>query len=254
MNRKNAGRILIAVMAFYIFTALLAVGVFDRAGTVYGMSRKGEEEEASKEQKKEDTEEDTKEADLPYMIQVERSDFDREVEEKTATDTFTGWTYDEIGASYPETDWSGLYDTLEETDQMVSDLYGTIDDDSDLPETNDDALEEPVREYYSFVTNNVTSHLNMRSEPGMEAKVIYRLPPRSSGVILELGDEWSKVLADGYTGYCSNEYMTMKEMTKEEYEAALSAGASGDSAASETQSISEETENGSEPAETGTAE
>ena len=86
-----------------------------------------------------------------------------------------------------------------------------------LPEEPSEPEPEP-EPLYSFVTNNVETHLNMRDGPDLSDTIIHKLNPGSKGVVLELGDGWSHVTADGYTGYCSNEYLTMKEVTQEEYD------------------------------------
>ncbi|MCR5773938.1 MAG: SH3 domain-containing protein [Lachnospiraceae bacterium] len=79
---------------------------------------------------------------------------------------------------------------------------------------------EPAEEehYYSFTSNNTTSRLRMRSEPGETAGILYELEPGSKGYVVELGDEWSKVSYNGHTGYCANEFLSMTEISKEEYD------------------------------------
>ena len=52
---------------------------------------------------------------------------------------------------------------------------------------------------------------------GEDAKIIYELKPGSTGYVIELGDDWSKVAAYGHEGYCANEFLTMTEITEEEY-------------------------------------
>ena len=80
-----------------------------------------------------------------------------------------------------------------------------------------DEEEEEVKHYYSFTAINTTTILHMREEPDINSKSIYKLKPGTSGYVLELGDDWSLVTADTHVGYCSNEYLNMKEIPEDEY-------------------------------------
>ncbi len=94
-----------------------------------------------------------------------------------------------------------------------------------LPEPEDTVSEDSVSEneaeeehYYSFKSNNTDTRLRMRAEPDEKAKVVYELKPGTTGYVIELGDEWSNVCAYGNKGYCANEFLTMTEISKEEYD------------------------------------
>lgn len=75
--------------------------------------------------------------------------------------------------------------------------------------------EEPA--YYSFVTLNIRSVLHVRIRPGMDADIIWRLSPGSTGYVLEPGEEWSLIKTPDVTGYVSNQYLQFTEIPKEEY-------------------------------------
>ncbi len=77
---------------------------------------------------------------------------------------------------------------------------------------------EPENEtkYYSFTSINSTTILHMREEPDLKAKSIYQLKPGTKGYVMELGDDWSRVYAKGEVGYCSNEFLSLTEISKED--------------------------------------
>ncbi len=81
------------------------------------------------------------------------------------------------------------------------------------------AESEDGREYYSFTAITGDSrNLNMRKDPNIISKVVYTIPRGETGYILEAGDDWSRVYYDGVEGYCSNEYLNLKEISREEFE------------------------------------
>ncbi len=90
---------------------------------------------------------------------------------------------------------------------------------------------EPAEEapkYYSFITVNHDTILNMRIAPDIDSKSIDRLDPGTKGYVLEIGDEWSYVGCDGRTGYCSNEYLSLTEIQKEDIPEAYFEAAPGE--------------------------
>ncbi len=244
MNNKHSKGILTAIMAFYILTSVMAVGVFGRAGTVYGMnwdSSPSKEKDGDKDAdlgKNGGEEQDASGEEAPKIV-VEDGVYG--IDEETVREV------NSYGKDYGSMDWSDLYDAIDETDEMVSDFYelkedlgfneedaeavseadaGVLDEtdagdasgskaDSDLADSNADKEDE---KYYTFVSNNTSTTLNMRKEPDIDSTVVYRIDPGSKGLIIELMDEWSKVEINGNTGYCANEFLTMKEVTKEDYE------------------------------------
>ena len=100
-------------------------------------------------------------------------------------------------------------------------------------EPSEEAVEEPSEEvvpeepadgekYYSCTAiTSKASRLNMRRQPTIKEKIVGTIPPGETGYVLETGDEWTKVCYKGHEGYCSNEYLNLQEITKEEYEEGL---------------------------------
>ncbi|MDE5590602.1 MAG: SH3 domain-containing protein [Acetatifactor sp.] len=94
-----------------------------------------------------------------------------------------------------------------------------------LPEVSDAVSEtdpvettpEPV--YYAFTTLNNVISLNVRQEPSLDAPIIARFSPGTTGYVLEQGSAWSLVRSGDITGYVSNEYLNFREIPKEEYPA-----------------------------------
>ncbi len=89
-------------------------------------------------------------------------------------------------------------------------------------EESEPYVEEPVqveeaKHYYEFTAINSTTILHMREEPDINSRSIYKLKPGTTGYVLELGDDWSLVTAEEHVGYCSNEYLNMREIPEEEY-------------------------------------
>ena len=76
---------------------------------------------------------------------------------------------------------------------------------------------EPEKHYYEFTAINAHTILHMREEPDIKSKSIYKLKPGTKGYVLEVGDDWSYVTAEEHAGYCSNEYLNMREIPEEEY-------------------------------------
>lgn len=88
----------------------------------------------------------------------------------------------------------------------------------------EDTEETPdVPRFYSFITTNTDTILHVRKEPDINAKVIDRLKPGTEGYIVERYDDWSYVYvpSKNRTGYCSNEYLELHEITEEEYSEAV---------------------------------
>ena len=96
---------------------------------------------------------------------------------------------------------------------------------STLPEASDAASEADLKEttsesepvYYAFTTLNRESFLHVRQEPGLDAPIIARFSPGTTGYVLEKGAAWSLVRSGDITGYVFNEYLDFQEIPKEEY-------------------------------------
>lgn len=95
------------------------------------------------------------------------------------------------------------------------------------PEASDDVSEaapveatqepEPEPVYYAFTTLNIYTSLHVRQEPDLEAQIIARFSPGTTGYVLEQGSTWSLVQSGDITGYVFNKYLDFQEIPKEEY-------------------------------------
>lgn len=195
MDRRGEKRILIIITVFYILVALLAVCILNLSGSIF--AKRGE-------------------VDLKgHFLSIWNRPDDDAVEMAEETD--------------PMDKLQGL-EALDEASEIVSEPAAREmpEEVTEPPAPSESAPEEPVSEtvsepevpeehFYSFKTNNTDTRLRMRREPGEDAKIIYELKPGSTGYVIELGDDWSKVAAYGHEGYCANEFLTMTEITEEEY-------------------------------------
>ena len=81
-------------------------------------------------------------------------------------------------------------------------------------------LAETAKVYKSFKTLNREKILHVRTAPDINSEIIARLSPGTEGLVLEVGDHWSRIRSfDGtITGYCSNEYLTFTDISPEEFQ------------------------------------
>ena len=81
-------------------------------------------------------------------------------------------------------------------------------------------LAETAKVYKSFKTLNREKILHVRVAPDINSEIIARLSPGTEGLVLEVGDHWSRIRSfDGtITGYCSNEYLTFTDISPEEFQ------------------------------------
>ena len=197
MDKQSAKKLLVIVAVFYVATAVLAVCILNLSGSIFAgrgdmdmlgylkNMRGGEDKLVTDEA--ESVEGSVKVEGLEALGSDEKPAVSEDtVYEEAATEPATEEASEETVVTEPASE------PLEE---------------------------EPVeaKHYYSFKTNNTDSILRMREGPGEEYRVIYELKPGSTGYVEELGDEWSKVIASGVEGYCSNEYLTMTEITEDAY-------------------------------------
>ncbi len=88
------------------------------------------------------------------------------------------------------------------------------------PEAEPEA--EPEFKYYTFITTNKDTILHVRVEPDINSKVIAKLKPGTAGIVTEYDDNWCRIATDkgNITGYCSMEFLSLTELSKEEYDKA----------------------------------
>ena len=75
--------------------------------------------------------------------------------------------------------------------------------------------------YYVYEPTTHSKPLLRRESPTQRSKAIAELKPHTRGGVIELGDQWTKVSANGKIGYCFTEYIKITEAAKEEYEELL---------------------------------
>lgn len=77
---------------------------------------------------------------------------------------------------------------------------------------------EPEEEkFYSFVVVTTDSWLNIRENPDTDSKVVGHFGNASTGYVLKKGDEFSLVTNGYKTGYVNNDYLTLTEISAEDY-------------------------------------
>ena len=197
MEKQSAKKLLVIVAVFYVATAVLAVCILNLSGSIFAGRGDMDMLGYLKNMRGGDDKLVTDEAEsVEGSVKVEGLEALGSDEKPAVSEDAV---YEEA-ATEPATE--------EATEETV------------VTEPASEPLEEePVEEehYYSFRTNNTDSILRMREGPGEEYRVIYELKPGSTGYVKELGDEWSKVIASGVEGYCSNEYLTMTEIAEDAY-------------------------------------
>ena len=119
---------------------------------------------------------------------------------------------------------AGKEEPMEEFPSEPAEITEPVTEETEAP--TEPAEDEP--RYYSFITVNHDTILNMRIAPDINSKSIDRLDPGTTGYVLDIGDEWSYVGCDGRTGYCSNEFLSLTEIQKEDIPAEYFDAAPGD--------------------------
>ena len=72
--------------------------------------------------------------------------------------------------------------------------------------------------YYRFTTVTKIQRLHLRAEPSLTAEILSRLDKGTTGYIIAAGTDWSYLITDaGQTGYCFNGYLSLTEISPEEY-------------------------------------
>ncbi len=81
-----------------------------------------------------------------------------------------------------------------------------------------DIVPQTDGKYYIVETTNQKYLLIMREAAAKRSKAVTQLKPQTTGVVIEKEDQWTKIYADGKIGYCYNQYLQFREVTKEEYD------------------------------------
>lgn len=101
--------------------------------------------------------------------------------------------------------------------------FGIIyDDESELlteePTTEEPTTEEPTTEPAPdiFIVNDkVKEYINVRKGPGTDTDIIGKLYVSAGGIVVEEGDQWTKIESGNVTGYVYNKYIFIGEEAEE---------------------------------------
>lgn len=87
----------------------------------------------------------------------------------------------------------------------------------EVVEEEPEVEEEPQgKVFYKFVVTTQVNRLRIRREPNEDAKIMNYFNKGETGYILIKGSNWSYVTDGKKTGYCSNQYMNITEITEDE--------------------------------------
>lgn len=75
--------------------------------------------------------------------------------------------------------------------------------------------EEVVVEESNLVMANVSRYLNVREEPTIESTRLGLIYKDCGGIVLEKGDEWTKIQTGNLVGWCSNEFLLFGDAAEE---------------------------------------
>ncbi len=64
-----------------------------------------------------------------------------------------------------------------------------------------------------YVVSASGSNLNMRAEASMSAQIVTRIPHGTTVTVTASNEDWAAVTWNGYTGYCSKQYLVQAEET-----------------------------------------
>ena len=250
MSRKKLKRVLAAVMVFYVFTAVLALFLLDGKESYFELRGKKDaavEKTAEKdyidiiEADTEDVqhrlgETGTERGDVPAPDAATEGkaapilDLPTEARSETKADPGTKGS-ETVTESTTETVAVPVEPGPEKVTEAVTEKNTREKGTEAVTEKNtrEKGTEDPSGKtvvqmpaagpYYSFVTTNQGTTLRIREEANGKAKTVVALYPESVGCVLEKGEEWSKVLYKGKSGYCYNRFLKLKEIKKDEYQA-----------------------------------
>lgn len=242
MSRKKLKRVLAAVMVFYVFTAVLALFLLDGKESYFELRGKKDaavEKTAEKdyidiiEADTEDVqhrlgETGTERGDVPAPDAATEGkaapilDLPTEARSETKADPGTKGS-ETVTESTTETVAVPVEPGPEKVTEAVTEKNtrekGTEEKTSEDPSGKTVVQMPAAGPYYSFVTTNQGTTLRIREEANGKAKTVVALYPGSVGCVLEKGEEWSKVLYKGKSGYCYNRFLNLKEIKKDEYQA-----------------------------------
>ncbi len=182
MRNKFEKKILILVAVFYIFVSLMAVGILEITGVIGQRSSS--------------------------ILSAFNSLVDRRTD---ALETIHSELEGKGGKNYP----AGMVpEEAEASSEAPSEEEPSLED---ITEETEEAVQDDGVKYYAFTANNSAGRLNIRKEPSVRAKIVYRIHPGDMGYVLNIGDEWTEVSVDEKHGYCANEYLAIREIDAKDF-------------------------------------
>ena len=226
MSRKRIRVIIVTVALFYLVIVVLAIFLLKDDHSVLAKQTMADILFGNKEQGKAQNTEQITES--PEAI------LERWTEKKTepvpgteaATEPITEKVTEPVTevVTEPVTEVVTEPVTEEATEPVTEEVTEPVTEEVTEPVTEKASEEIPViypetgEKYYVFETQNKKQLLLMRASGSKSAKAIGECKPHTRGVVLELGESWTKVYTNNREGYCFTEYIEITEVTREEYE------------------------------------
>lgn len=219
------------VCAFYVIVAVLSIIMLkDEKGAILADRTQSELQSGVKSGTEEGkitevtaetevwTEEATEKATdiiLDAPTEIEKEDVTEEITEApTETVTVTEALTEEVTAVITEQVTEITEEVTEEkTEEITEEVSEEITEDDELPPV----IPRTDGKYYVFETLNEDQKLLMREYGDGSARTVGDLNPHSTGVIIERGDEWSGIFANGRSGYSITSALQIREVSEEEY-------------------------------------
>ena len=232
MSRKKIKAVIIAVSVFYVIVAGLALLLLDDDKSVLANSTMAELLFG------EDSGEKHAEVSTGSSEEDPNAILERWTEAKPVTEAVTEvWTEEEtelVTEAPTETPTEGPVWTITEavTEQKTEKPTETLTEEPTetmTEEVTEEPAEDPAAElpefgpqadgkYYIFESINKDQLLLIRESGTKNSQAIGQLKPHSKGVVVEPGETWTRIYAKGTLGYCINEALEIREVTKEEFE------------------------------------
>ncbi len=183
-NKNYTKQILIIVMAVYIVLGAVTAFIFAAKGSYIQAST-------------------TKE--MKYNLFPEKN----EVQEPQETQTTQTSTED----STPVEEEPVIEEAAVEAEEP--EVVSTVSEAS-APQKQEVPEPEEIK-YYRFTVVTTDTWLNIRENPDTESKVVGHFGKAETGYVLKKGDDFSLVTTGKKTGYVKTEYLTLTEISAEDY-------------------------------------
>ena len=224
MSRKKIRMVIVLVALFYVIVTVMALALLEENESVLADTTMAEILFGSGEEQAVSTESSTGNDPgdiLERWSSVVSEEITREITEEV-TDEVTEEITKEITEEVTEKVTEEVTEEVTEgvTEGVTEELTET---ETSTEEGSGEHAEEPVKiisqtegKYYSFVTKS-SINLMMREYGDIKARVVGQLKPGQTGVIIEKGEEWSRLFAKGTIGYSITDALNIEEISREEF-------------------------------------